>query len=945
MSSASGNNVTSGNSNTPLPTTTSFEFKPYGSVTNPFVFGKAQNNTATEFFNKRRQVSEETNTSVTHRLVKPTSDSSLKKASGAVENILDASHAVAEIGEKFPVIGQIFAIFNQVYKMAKQTKINKENCKKAANRCQVYESLVLECANAYTNNGVDVLDRAQKKGLRGLLGSVEDLRDLLEKYLKLGKYSRMVKYFLHSTSFKEEYEEIDREIEQHLAIVSVHLSKEAIEQNNKLLERSKTIMIVDEKLNDFLSNQESMNTKIGKMEASQDLTQTNIRIVKDESKRTNKKLDSLKHDHDEAMGILKGRSMQEKARDRIKAAIMENDIDPTFIDILHEDLIGTGSFGNVYRAKIGGEIVAAKVIVLTGISIAAQQNLFKSFQKEFALMCSANTCQRVIHVYGAVTKDPGKLTLVMEYAANGSLRKYLDNVEGSSGIVKEMACNIIFDIAYGMYELYNKGVHHRDLKSANVLLDHNMIAKVSDFGLSKADALMTSISSKKTVVGTIAWQSPEELDDSDELNDEKCDVYSFAITVWEILTCKIPWYGLRHSQVAIKVLTKGKRPEYDKLSLSKRYGDACIELMESCWKHDCDERPSFSKIVEKIKLFQRDGNKIFVSSKINDSVNIKLMEAIFEEYEIKLMMLEEKLRKSFLEKEEVQRRKSLNRYKLNQKYRYQYPYATPFIVACEKGNADDVQAFVENHDDSLYIGETVNQIGSRSVQQKPSNTISVPFCGGIGDPHNGMVHQRLGLGFPSHPKETIFDVCYRPCSNRDVDPQGKRIQQQTFWFSHNNKLLAKIPLNVPIRLTGLMAAIIFGQVTVVDYLLRQPSIDLSVGNTAKMKNGHNVIIHSVMFLTEKTDINILSMLLNHPKCSVNIVNSSIPVQKGTTSGRKKGEYTALDCAYDQCVHNIPNNLHQSVINLLRKAGAKRYHEMNYGMNFGILQRHEQIVLN
>jgi len=744
-----------------------------------------------------------------------------------------------------------------------------------------------------------------------------------------------MKYFLHSTSFKEEYEEIDREIEQHLAIVSIHLSKEAIEQNNKLLERSKTIMSVDEKLNNFLLNQKSMNTKIGKMEASQDLTQTNIRIVKDESKRTNKKLDVLKQHHDEAMGILKRRSMQEKARDRIKAAITENDIDPTFIDILQEELIGTGSFGNVYKAKIGGEIVAAKVIELTGIPIAAQQSLYKSFQKEFALMFSANTCQRVIHVYGAVTKDPGKLTLVMEYAANGSLRKYLDNVEGSSGIDKEMACNIIFDIAYGMHELYNKGVHHRDLKSANVLLDHNMIAKVSDFGLSKADALMTSVSSKKTVAGTIAWQSPEEIDDSDELNDEKCDVYSFAITVWEILTCKIPWYGLRHSQVAIKVLTKGKRPEYDKLSLSKRYSDACIELMESCWKHDCDERPSFSTIVEKIKSFQRDGNKIFVS-KINDSVNIKLIEAIFEDYEIKLMLLEEKLRKSFVEKEELQRRKSLKRYKLNQKYKYQYPYATPFIVACEKGNIDDVEAFVENHDDSLYIGETVNQIGSRSIQQTPSGSINVPFAGGI------KGYQRIGLR--CYPNKFSWDVCYRPLSNRDVNPQGNRIHKKTFWFSDGKKCRYDVPLNVPIRLTGLMAAIIFGQVTVVDYLLSQPSIDLSVGNTAIMKNGHNVIIHAVMFLTEKTDIKILSLLLNHQNCSVDIINSAIPVQKEKGSIHKKGEYTALDCAYDQCVHNIPNNLHQSVINLLRKAGAKRYHEMNYGMNFGILQRHEQIVL-
>jgi hypothetical protein len=102
------------------------------------------------------------------------------------------------------------------------------------------------------------------------------------------------------------------------------------------------------------------------------------------------------------------------------------------------------------------------------------------------------------------------------------------------------------------------------------------------------------------------------------------------------------------------------------------------------------------------------------------------------------MLLEEKLRKSFVEKEELQRRKSLKRYKLNQKYKYQYPYATPFIVACEKGNIDD---------------------------------INVPFAGGI------KGYQRLGLR--CHPNKYSWDVCYRPLSNRDVNPQGNRIHEKT----------------------------------------------------------------------------------------------------------------------------------------------------------------------
>ena len=143
-------------------------------------------------------------------------------------------------------------------------------------------------------------------------------------------------------------------------------------------------------------------------------------------------------------------------------------------------------------------------------------------------MCSTNTCQRVIRVFGVVLQIPGKLVLVMEYAPNGSLRKYIDAQEGVR-LPKLFVHNTICDIAYGMKELYRKGVHHRDLKADNVLLDRDMIAKVSDFGLSKASALITSASSQSKSVGTPAWQSPEELNDDENLDNEKCDVWENAV--------------------------------------------------------------------------------------------------------------------------------------------------------------------------------------------------------------------------------------------------------------------------------------------------------------------------------------------------------------------------------------------------------------------------------
>ena len=180
-------------------------------------------------------------------------------------------------------------------------------------------------------------------------------------------------------------------------------------------------------------------------------------------------------------------------------------------------------------------------------------------------MCTARS-RRVIEVYGVITQIESKLILIMEYAKNGSLRAKLSE-DVATPLAKEMALGLIADISYGMKYLYSKGIHHRDLKADNVLLDRDMIAKVSDFGLSKADALITSAPTKSSKVGTPAWQSPEELYAEDEI-DEKCDVYSFGILLYEMMTCEVPWEGMNAGKIISAVL-RNERPTSNKSDLIK----------------------------------------------------------------------------------------------------------------------------------------------------------------------------------------------------------------------------------------------------------------------------------------------------------------------------------------------------------------------------------------
>eukprot|EP00942_MAST-04A_sp_MAST-4A-sp1_P014010 g14010.t1 len=170
--------------------------------------------------------------------------------------VVNNGASMLEIGQYFPIVGKIFSILNTIYTMSAEAKKNKYNCRKAAKRCKVYEGIIIECANAHRANGVSAFNRKQNKGLRNLKGSIEDLKDLIEKYVNFGKFKR----FINSISFRQEYEDIEHEIEQHLQIVQLHLSKEAVNQNNELLKRTTVLMEVDAKLAYVLNNQSAIET-------------------------------------------------------------------------------------------------------------------------------------------------------------------------------------------------------------------------------------------------------------------------------------------------------------------------------------------------------------------------------------------------------------------------------------------------------------------------------------------------------------------------------------------------------------------------------------------------------------------------------------------------------------------------------------------------------------
>ncbi|RLM80492.1 serine/threonine-protein kinase EDR1 [Panicum miliaceum] len=230
--------------------------------------------------------------------------------------------------------------------------------------------------------------------------------------------------------------------------------------------------------------------------------------------------------------------------------------------------IGLGSYGEVYHADWNGTEVAVKKFLdqdLSGVSL-------EQFKCEVRIM-SRLRHPNVVLFLGYVTQPPN-LSILTEYLPRGSLYRLLHRPNSQVDEVRRL--KMALDVAKGMNYLHSSHptIVHRDLKSPNLLVDKNWVVKVSDFGMSRLKH-HTFLSSKSTA-GTPEWMAPEVL--RNEPSNEKCDVYSFGVILWELATMRVPWSGLNPMQVVGAVGFQNRR-----LDIPKEVDPQVASIISSCW--------------------------------------------------------------------------------------------------------------------------------------------------------------------------------------------------------------------------------------------------------------------------------------------------------------------------------------------------------------------------
>ncbi|XP_016852146.2 ephrin type-A receptor 5 isoform X4 [Anolis carolinensis] len=252
-----------------------------------------------------------------------------------------------------------------------------------------------------------------------------------------------------------------------------------------------------------------------------------------------------------------------------------------------ERVIGAGEFGEVCsgRLKVPGKRELPVAIKTLKVGYSDKQR--RDFLGEASIMGQFDH-PNIIHLEGVVTKSK-PVMIVTEYMENGSLDTFLKKNDGQFTVIQLVG--MLRGIASGMKYLSDMGYVHRDLAARNILINSNLVCKVSDFGLSRIleddpEAAYTTRGGKIP----IRWTAPEAI--AFRKFTSASDAWSYGIVMWEVVSYGERPYWEMTNQDVIKAVEEGYR-----LPSPMDCPATLYQLMLDCWQKERNSRPKFDEIV------------------------------------------------------------------------------------------------------------------------------------------------------------------------------------------------------------------------------------------------------------------------------------------------------------------------------------------------------------
>uniref|UniRef100_A0A4W5R425 receptor protein-tyrosine kinase n=1 Tax=Hucho hucho TaxID=62062 RepID=A0A4W5R425_9TELE len=263
-----------------------------------------------------------------------------------------------------------------------------------------------------------------------------------------------------------------------------------------------------------------------------------------------------------------------------------------------EEVIGAGEFGEVYKGRLKPAGKRELYVAIKTLKAGYVEKQRRDFLSEASIMGQFDH-PNIIRLEGVVTKSR-PVMIITEFMENGALDSFLRQNDGQFTVIQLVG--MMRGIAAGMKYLAEMNYVHRDLAARNILVNSNLVCKVSDFGLSRYLQDDTSDPTYTSSLGgkiPVRWTAPEAI--AYRKFTSASDVWSYGIVMWEVMSFGERPYWDMSNQDVINAIEQDYRlpPPMD-------CPTALHQLMLDCWQKDRNARPKFNDIVNTLDKMMRN---------------------------------------------------------------------------------------------------------------------------------------------------------------------------------------------------------------------------------------------------------------------------------------------------------------------------------------------------
>nr|XP_023697179.1 ephrin type-B receptor 2-like isoform X2 [Paramormyrops kingsleyae] len=283
-----------------------------------------------------------------------------------------------------------------------------------------------------------------------------------------------------------------------------------------------------------------------------------------------------------------------------------------------EQVIGAGEFGEVCSGSLKLPGKREMLVAIKTLKCGYTEKQRRDFLSEASIMGQFEH-PNVIRLEGVVTKTT-PIMIVTEFMENGSLDSFLRQNDGQFTAIQLVG--LLRGIAAGMKYLSDMNYVHRDLAARNILVNSNLVCKVSDFGLSRFLEDDTSDPTYTSALGgkiPIRWTAPEAIQYRKFTSSS--DVWSYGIVMWEIMSYgERPYWDMSNQDVINAIEQDYRLPPPMDCPASLH------QLMLDCWQKERNARPKFSQIVSTLDKMIRNPNALKATTSPSSGPHLPLLD-------------------------------------------------------------------------------------------------------------------------------------------------------------------------------------------------------------------------------------------------------------------------------------------------------------------------------